>query len=530
MGGFVKKVTKPFTKIADKLIPNEVTKAVDSLPGPVKAALYVYGPTRPFIAAANAAATLNRAQGRGLGLGDLARLGLDYAAYGSSGGIGSLQVPGFNAAGQYVGPGSQFFGGTSSVAGMEEIPIDANTGLPVGVEASEAALSTTPVVTRPVVTAGNTTAGIPSSTRYDGFNMRVGQTPTPVQQPAISTPIEYGVDFESQIPEISGRGYADQFVPIEQTPQLGEVGIKTAYETAGGGFEGVKAAAKEGAADFFGVPEFKQLGRAISERDALGTLKATKDLVMNNPSAVISSTSLMAYLTTPEPLPDETPQLFEERKKTVNSLIARYGDQLGSDITNFDSAADYYSSFRSNLGYTNPADLEFYAEGGRAGFSFGGNVKKIANMEDSPIRAVEPTASEPTSPKLNEMFQLANRYIGNTTGKFIDLNKNGIDDRVEDGRTYKRNLAAFGGIMDIPMGQPRDNGAGIMELDYRQDGGFVPVGIKEKADDVPAMLSKNEFVFTADAVKGADPEGEGDVERGAQAMYNTMKRLESRVV
>ena len=65
-----------------------------------------------------------------------------------------------------------------------------------------------------------------------------------------------------------------------------------------------------------------------------------------------------------------------------------------------------------------------------------------------------------------------------------------------------------------------------MELDYRAKGGFVPVGVKEKADDVPAMLSKNEFVMTADAVRGA---GNGDIERGAQKMYNTMKKLESRI-
>lgn len=76
----------------------------------------------------------------------------------------------------------------------------------------------------------------------------------------------------------------------------------------------------------------------------------------------------------------------------------------------------------------------------------------------------------------------------------------------------------------MPMGEPRENQQGIKELDYRQEGGFVPVGIKEKADDVPAMLSKNEFVFTADAVRGA---GNGDVEKGAQRLYNTMKTLEN---
>jgi len=78
----------------------------------------------------------------------------------------------------------------------------------------------------------------------------------------------------------------------------------------------------------------------------------------------------------------------------------------------------------------------------------------------------------------------------------------------------------------ISMGIPRVNAGGIRELDYRATGGFVPVGIKEKADDVPAMLSKNEFVMTADAVKGA---GGGSVEKGAQRMYNTMKKLEGRV-
>ena len=78
----------------------------------------------------------------------------------------------------------------------------------------------------------------------------------------------------------------------------------------------------------------------------------------------------------------------------------------------------------------------------------------------------------------------------------------------------------------ISMGIPRVNAGGIRELDYRATGGFVPVGVKEKADDVPAMLSKNEFVMTADAVKGA---GGGSVEKGAQRMYNTMKKLEGRV-
>jgi len=84
-----------------------------------------------------------------------------------------------------------------------------------------------------------------------------------------------------------------------------------------------------------------------------------------------------------------------------------------------------------------------------------------------------------------------------------------------------------GGMMEMPTGIMRMNQGGVMERDYRDEGGFVPVGIKEKADDVPAMLSKNEFVMTADAVRAA---GGGSVQKGAQKMYDTMKSLERKVV
>ena len=84
--------------------------------------------------------------------------------------------------------------------------------------------------------------------------------------------------------------------------------------------------------------------------------------------------------------------------------------------------------------------------------------------------------------------------------------------------------AAGGGIADLPKVRMLEGG--MPEIDYRESGGFVPVGKKEKADDVPAMLSKNEFVMTADAVRGM---GDGSVEKGAQRMYDQMKQLESRV-
>jgi len=90
----------------------------------------------------------------------------------------------------------------------------------------------------------------------------------------------------------------------------------------------------------------------------------------------------------------------------------------------------------------------------------------------------------------------------------------------------------MGGNFNIPPGglsslqtKPSDVTPPGMELDLR-GGGFIPIGKAEKADDVPARVSKNEFVFTADAVKAA---GGGSVNEGAKKMYDTMKKLESQV-
>ena len=73
-----------------------------------------------------------------------------------------------------------------------------------------------------------------------------------------------------------------------------------------------------------------------------------------------------------------------------------------------------------------------------------------------------------------------------------------------------------------------DKGEGLggeeVEADMRYEGGFMPYGEEPKADDVPARLSKDEFVFTDQAVAGA---GDGDVELGAERLYNVMKNLES---
>ena len=81
-------------------------------------------------------------------------------------------------------------------------------------------------------------------------------------------------------------------------------------------------------------------------------------------------------------------------------------------------------------------------------------------------------------------------------------------------------------VSKLQQGIQQKAKGGITEIDYRDKGGYVPpIGKKERADDIPAMLSNNEFVFTANAVKNA---GGGDVKHGAKKMYALMKKLEGK--
>jgi len=96
------------------------------------------------------------------------------------------------------------------------------------------------------------------------------------------------------------------------------------------------------------------------------------------------------------------------------------------------------------------------------------------------------------------------------------------------GATNPFETAAQGGIMGYKKGgsmvpPARQIEGGILELDARKTGGYIPYGKKERHDDVPAMLAKDEFVFTSKAVKAA---GGGDARRGAAKMYALMKQLE----
>ena len=158
-----------------------------------------------------------------------------------------------------------------------------------------------------------------------------------------------------------------------------------------------------------------------------------------------------------------------------------------------------------------------YKAGGRVGFRFGGIDKAIEGVSKEIQKdgqdGIMTAAKE--DPLLVEEY---NKYVFDLMEQRPDAKPMTFQDfkrMIKSGmKTGGRVKAEEGGLMDL----------GGKEMDLRK-GGFVPIGIKEKADDVPARLSKNEFVMTADAVRAA---GGGSVNEGAKRMYDVMNKLEAR--
>ena len=190
-----------------------------------------------------------------------------------------------------------------------------------------------------------------------------------------------------------------------------------------------------------------------------------------------------------------------------------------------------------------------YAEGGRIGYALGSD-----ELPPDPTTPVNPFKPKPIGPVLPNKAENVLSFEEFVESRQKFMKQESIEKLMEDYDRYLKNLkmnelrdmVAGGGIMNrmnyalgggdtasqnamqaagiegLPM---RQNPKGVKELDLRDNGGFIPpVGIKEKEDDIPAMLSNNEFVFTADAVRGM---GDGNVELGAQRMYDQMKMLEA---
>ena len=164
-----------------------------------------------------------------------------------------------------------------------------------------------------------------------------------------------------------------------------------------------------------------------------------------------------------------------------------------------------------------------YKKGGRVALAFGGIDSAVEQVDDVEMKENIKFAQNMDIPMedLVEEFMIIHKRKPNSLDELKRFyrdkyeNKGPADVKIQETMT-ERFTAKDGGMMSVlPRGK---------EMDYR-GGGMIPMGSKEKADDVPARLSKNEFVMTADAVRAA---GGGSVNEGARRMYNLMNNLEAR--
>ena len=165
-----------------------------------------------------------------------------------------------------------------------------------------------------------------------------------------------------------------------------------------------------------------------------------------------------------------------------------------------------------------------YKTGGRVGLRFGGIGDAVENIEDAEMKEAAKFAMQDMDiPMMDlvEEFEIQFKRKPNSLEELKQFYKDRYEYKgpgdVKMQEEIKEKVvmeAKDGGLMNL----------GGKEMDLRK-GGFVPIGKKERADDVPARLSKNEFVMTADAVRAA---GGGSVNKGAKRMYDIMNKLEAR--
>ena len=225
-----------------------------------------------------------------------------------------------------------------------------------------------------------------------------------------------------------------------------------------------------------------------------------------------------------------------------NALVAATGD---SD--DYERGVQLFSSLPQGI-FDIPDAYRLPAQGGglmRTNYARGAGDKGVVNpFLPKPIGPVLPDEDKPFTPKPTPSkmaeFDLQD-YMEEFESVFPDMiEKRGTQEYMDKLEDYFRGLASKdkegimmakeGGRANLALGTkptPKESGLGGLpiEADMRYTGGFMPYGAVEKADDVPARLSKNEFVFTADAVRAA---GGGSVNEGAKKMYTAMKQLEKK--
>jgi hypothetical protein len=495
--GFLKKITRPISRALDKIIPNEV-----------KPALPFLAAAAPFMAPGLMGLGGNTMLSRALMSGGL-NLGAQLAQEGSEGDFSGLSTLMAAATGALSTPGS---------AGGRTLP-DGSGGSYSQVMGGDKLAST-----------GTQSAG-------DFFkNKALGMDPGFAKSGlgALETSSNYlsGVSDTLQNNLFSMEGLKAALIPIGQgTTDLAVAEARRAqkdYDREMADYEaGIDS---ENSNRAFAIRQSME-AYGFTEQEILDAIEAAGYRAGGRVGYAFGDLVRGSSMVQPVPNSSGGPMPRSGMGGMLSNLI-NSNPQIFSNLTGqTNNSVSNMSRDFIDLNQNGIDDRQEKAIGGRVGFEFGGIPAAVESVEEKPKEFLVDKLKVTVQPGQSEQMAIMNAMMNDIDGVMPE------DRKMEFYKLYLPQLRESGeisekeyqGLMGELFGEGKAEG-GLMNLGGREmdmrTGGFIPIGKKERADDVPARLSKNEFVMTADAVRAA---GGGSVNEGARRMYNLMNNLEAKV-
>ena len=307
---------------------------------------------------------------------------------------------------------------------------------------------------------------------------------------------------------------------------LQSAAVNLGIQAIGGGKINPLEALAAGASGYFGYTPSATGGETMYTDYSDKLMNQYADVGLKNPTTtpLINNQALKSITT--NPLTDTGGELaYTNYGDNLSRINETFSDRIGDTFSNVKTGIQNLSKDplgtiknlgTSALNYAKKEPGTALAIAGGVGLAGGLGLGSLAG----------PKRDDETDDEYSQRLQKASPYLRQY---YTNLNPGATLGQIEQFVTQNTSeYRAGGGIIGYAKGgsmvpPARQIEGGVIELDARKSGGYIPYGKKERVDDVPAMLAKDEFVFTSRAVKAA---GGGSAKRGAAKMYALMKKLE----